>query len=63
MTRAAFEASWVNQILFVITNRQKSAEFNATADWQAAPTFPLAEGISRAGLAGIVMPKLGPSDF
>lgn len=63
VTRAAFEAAWVNQILFVITNRQKSAEFNTAADWHAAPGSPLAEGIVRAGLAGIVMPKLGPSDF
>ena len=63
VTRAAFETAWVNHILFVITNRQKTAEFNATADWQAAPAFPLADGISRTGLAGIVMPKLGPSDF
>ena len=63
VTRAAFETAWVNHILFVITNPQKAAEFNATADWQAAPAFPLAEGISRTGLAGIVMPKLGPSDF
>ncbi|MDE2297541.1 MAG: C39 family peptidase [Burkholderiales bacterium] len=63
VTRAAFEAAWVNHILFVITNQQKTARFNAAADWQAAPAFPLAEGISRTGLAGIVMPKLGPTDF
>ena len=63
LTQSAFEAAWVNQILFVISNRQETAAFNAAADWQAAPRSPLADGISRAGLSGIVMPKLGPSDF
>lgn len=63
LTRSAFEAAWVNQILFVISNRQDSAAFNAAADWHAAPRSPLAEGISRAGLSTIVMPRLGPSDF
>ena len=63
LTRTAFEAAWVNQILFVISNRQEIAAFNAAGDWQAAPRSPLAEGISRAGLSGIVMPKLGPSDY
>ncbi len=63
MAQAAFEAEWVNQILFVISNRPETAAFNTAADWHAAPRSPLAEGISRAGLSGIVMPKLGPSDF
>ncbi|MEP7101601.1 MAG: C39 family peptidase [Burkholderiales bacterium] len=63
LTQAAFEAAWVNQILFVISNRQEAAAFNTAADWQVAPRSPIADGISRAGLSGIVMPKLGPSDF
>lgn len=63
LTQAAFETAWVNQILFVISNRQDAAAFNTAADWKVAPRSPLDQGISRAGLSGVVMPKLGPSDF
>jgi uncharacterized protein len=63
MPQAAFEALWSNGILFVISNRQELAKFNVAAEWNALPRAPLANGINREGLAGIVMPKAGPSDF
>ena len=63
VTESAFQAAWVNQILFVISNRQDVAAFNAEADWRSAPRAPVADGVNRGSLAGIVMPKLGPSDF
>lgn len=59
----SFEALWANRILFVITNRQELAKFNVAADWRATPRAPLSDGILRDGLGGVVMPKLGPSDF
>jgi uncharacterized protein len=60
---AAFQAAWVNQVLFVISNRQTSAEFNVASDWHVAPTAPIGRSVSREGLGGIVIPKLGPADF
>jgi predicted double-glycine peptidase len=63
VTQTAFQAAWVNQILFVISNRQDVAAFNTDADWHAAPGAPVADGVNRGSLAGIVIPKLGPADF
>lgn len=63
MPRPRFESIWVNRILFVITNRQESAAFNVAADWRAAPAAPLGQGVPREGLGGVVIPRLGPSDF
>jgi len=63
MTQTAFEAIWVNQILFVIANRGDKVRFNLAGDWATAPRAPLARGLQNDGLAGVVMPKLGPSDF
>lgn len=63
VTQAAFQAAWVNEVLFVISNRQDVAAFNVDADWRVAPNAPISGAISREGLAGIVIPKLGPSDF
>jgi uncharacterized protein len=63
MARDVFEAMWVNQILFVISNRQEQAGFNQTADWRLAVQAPLAKGINRDGLGALVIPKHGPSDF
>ena len=63
MTKKAFEAIWVNQILFVISNQQSNALFNTAADWRVAVKAPLGRGVSREGLGGIVIPKLGSSDF
>ena len=63
VTASAFHAAWVNQILFVVSNRQEAAAFNAAADWHAAPSAPIGGAISRQGLGGVVIPKFGPSDF
>ena len=63
MPQAAFERLWTNGILFVISNRQESAKFNVAAEWNAVPRAPIANGINREGLAGIMLPKAGPSDF
>ncbi|HQR72619.1 MAG TPA: C39 family peptidase [Burkholderiaceae bacterium] len=63
LTQASFERLWTNGILFVISNRQELAKFNVAAEWNALPRAPIANGINRDGLAGIVIPKAGPSDF
>ena len=63
LTRTAFEGRWVNQIVFVITNRQERAGFNLAADWRTVPSAPLSESIVREGLSGTSIPKLGPGDF
>ena len=63
VSEAAFQAAWVNQVLFVISNRMEMASFNVSSDWQVAPTAPVGKSISREGLAGVVIPKFGPADF
>jgi uncharacterized protein len=67
MTQEAFEAAWVNGVLFVITeqpkNRQAAVAFNSPADWQASPSAPLRRLIGGDGLSNVVIPRLGPSDF
>ncbi|MBC8058355.1 MAG: C39 family peptidase [Rhizobiales bacterium] len=63
VSEAAFHAAWTNEVMFVISNRQEQASFNTAADWKAAPSSPIASMVGREGLAGIVMPKLGPADF
>lgn len=62
MSQAAFEAVWVQQILFVISNRQSEARFNVASDWQAAPRAPIGQGHER-GPGPLPLPRLGPSDF
>jgi hypothetical protein len=63
LTREVFEALWTNGILFVVTNRQDLAKFNVASEWSAFPRSPLASGINRDGLSGVVIPKSGPVDF
>jgi uncharacterized protein len=63
LTQTAFERLWTNGILFVIGNHTQQAKFNLAAEWSAVPRAPIASGINRDGLAGIVIPKAGPSDF
>jgi predicted double-glycine peptidase len=63
MAQAAFERLWTNGILFVISNRQEIAKFNVAAEWSALPRAPISSAINREGLAGLVIPKAGPSDF
>lgn len=60
MPRAAFEAAWVGKLLFVIHGYPGAARFNTAAEWQAAPTAPLAAVVARDLLA---LPKFGPGDF
>jgi hypothetical protein len=54
---------WVNQILFVISNRQDRAAFNQAHDWRIAVQAPLGKGINRDGLGALVIPKHGSADF
>ncbi len=63
MTRSHFESIWVNQILFVISNKTESARFNAAADWSAAPLAPIVDSVNRDGVAASLLLKHGPSDF
>ena len=67
MSQAAFEAAWVNGVLFVITeqpkNLQTAAAFNLPADWKASPSAPLRRLIGADGLLNVVTPRAGPSDF
>lgn len=63
MTQRAFEAMWVNQILFVISNRQDQAGFNQASDWKIAVQAPIGGAINRSGVAGLLLPKHGGSDF
>ena len=63
MTQKAFESIWVNQILFVISNRQDVAGFNQASDWRVAVRAPMGNGVDRQGLGQLVIPKLGSSDF
>ena len=57
------EAMRVNDILFVISNRQDEARFNRADEWRAVPRAWLAgrEGMDRAALTSL--PKLGAGDF
>lgn len=63
MKRNAFEAIWVNQLLFVIHNHQGTALFNDARDWRSAPAAPLASTADREAFSTTLIPKLGPSDF
>lgn len=63
VSQAHFESVWVNQLLFVVHNKQTQARFNLDRDWQVAPRAPLSAGIQLDGLGGLAFSKLGPSDF
>lgn len=63
VSRSHFEAVWVNQLLFVVHNKQAQAQFNQERDWQVAPRAPLSAGIQVEGLGGLAFSKLGPGDF
>jgi predicted double-glycine peptidase len=58
-----FTAMWSGKLLFVIHGYKGAVAFNRPADWHAAPSAPLAEGIARNGLDIISLPKFGPGDF
>lgn len=63
MSRKSFELIWVNNLLFVVHNKQDVARFNTVQDWRAAPRAPLGVGVSRDGLQNLTMPKFGPGEF
>jgi predicted double-glycine peptidase len=58
-----FREMWTSKLLFVIHGYDGAVVFNRAADWRAAPSAPLAEGIARNGLDIISLPKFGPGDF
>ena len=63
IARNAFEAAWVNKMLFVIHNKQSQAKFNAEPDWQVAPRAPLTAVVNGDGVGGVALGKFGPGDF
>lgn len=63
MSRKDFEAKWINNLLFVIHNQMDQAKFNVAAEWKVLPRAPLGDGIGRASMMDITMPKMGPGDF
>lgn len=62
VTEAQFKQMSVNNILFIIRNKQDIARFNLAADWHVAPRGPIGDGIYRS-ISEYSMPKLAPSDF
>ena len=58
-----FQSIWQNKLLFVIHNYQGVPAFNASADWRAAPSAALADGVNRTGLDVLTIPKHGPGEF
>lgn len=63
ISRANFEAVWVNKLLFVIHNKQAQAKFNDEADWLVAPKAPLTAGVSLDSLTNVTLSKFGPGDY
>lgn len=63
VSRANFEASWQNHLLFVVHNRTDAARFNLQTDWSVAQRAPVGDGLNHDGLSGIALPRLGPGDF
>lgn len=63
MTLSAFEDIWVGKLLFVVHGFPGRAQFNALAEWRAAPAAPLATAIGRDALSPLTLPKFGPGDF
>lgn len=63
MRREAFEAAWPDRLLFVIHHWAGKPLFNQASDWSVAPRAPLGEGINRASLTDITLPKNGSGNF
>jgi uncharacterized protein len=53
LTRAEFEAAWVNHIFFLIHSHRETAKFNVAAHWFIRPSAALGDALSRESLAGI----------
>ncbi|HEX5393803.1 MAG TPA: C39 family peptidase [Rhodocyclaceae bacterium] len=62
MPESKFRKLWVNQVLFVVRNKQEVARFNDDLDWRAAPHAPLGSGVYGNG-ANLGLDKHGPADF
>jgi predicted double-glycine peptidase len=63
LSRTAFEAIWLNQLLFVIHDRTAKPRFNERSDWVVAPRMPPGDALARDGLGRITLPKLDAGDF
>ncbi|QBE67614.1 peptidase C39 [Pseudoduganella lutea] len=63
LSRAAFEAIWLNQLLFVIHDRPGKARFNERSDWAAAPRLPPGDALQRDSLQRVTLPKFDAGDF
>ena len=61
--RAAFEAMWLNQLLFVIHDRPGKPRFNEAADWAVAPRALPGDVLDRTGLERITLPRAEGRDF
>lgn len=63
LSRAAFEAIWLNQLLFVIHDRAAKPRFNERSDWVVAPRMAPGDALGREGLGRVTLPKLDAGDF
>ncbi|WP_229420401.1 C39 family peptidase [Pseudoduganella albidiflava] len=63
MSRAAFEAIWLNQLLFVIHDRAAKPRFNERSDWAVVPRMSPGDALGRDGLGRVTLPKLDAGDF
>ncbi|WP_338771979.1 C39 family peptidase [Massilia sp. METH4] len=63
LSRAAFEAIWLNQLLFVIHAHAGKPRFNDKSDWAAAPRMQPGEALMRDSLQRVTLPKFDAGDF
>ncbi|GGY21932.1 peptidase C39 [Massilia dura] len=63
LSRTAFEAIWLNQLLFVIHDRNRKPRFNEGSDWAVAPRMQPGDALAREGLGRVTLPKLDAGDF
>lgn len=63
LSRTAFEAIWLNQLLFVIHDRDRKPRFNERSDWAAAPRMQPGDALAREDLGRVTLPKLDAGDF
>ena len=60
--RSAFEATWVNKLVFVIHGEGLAGQFNTASDWRVRPRAPLGDAVSRDTLA-VSLVRRGGRDF
>ncbi|QGZ42525.1 hypothetical protein IP92_04728 [Pseudoduganella flava] len=63
LPHAAFEAAWVDHLLFVIHDRPGTPRFNDPADWAVAPRMRPGDALERDSLQRVTLPKLGAGEF